>query len=65
MTNLNAPASATLHTKREAALYFKIGARTLDDWMKKGKLPYVKIGKLVRFRQSDLDRTLEKFLISG
>lgn len=58
--NAQAPTSDTLKTKREAAHYLHIGPRTLDDWMKRKMVPFFKIGKVVRFRVSDLDATLEK-----
>jgi excisionase family DNA binding protein len=59
--NHSASGSETLKTKRDAAHFLKIGTRTLDDWMKKRAIPFYKIGKLVRFRQVDLDQALEKF----
>jgi excisionase family DNA binding protein len=58
--NAQAPISDTLKTKREAARYLHIGTRTLDDWMKRKMIPFFKIGKVVRFRVSDLDSTLDK-----
>jgi len=65
MTNLPALTSNTLKTKREAAHYLQIGSRTLDDWMKRKMVPFFKIGKVVRFKVSDLDASLEKFRVSN
>src|SRR5258708_6165815 len=47
-------------TKKELAERLRIGMRTVDGWMKKGYLPYIKYGKLVRFRWSEVERCLER-----
>ena len=43
-----------LLTKRGLAPRLEISTRTLDDWMKRGWVPYIKIGKSVRFRLADV-----------
>ena len=45
--------------KAETARRLNISTRTLDDWMKTGRVPYFKIGKTVRFRWTDVLRHLE------
>jgi excisionase family DNA binding protein len=40
--------------KRETAQRLKISTRTLDQWMREGKVPFLKIGKTVRFRWPDV-----------
>jgi excisionase family DNA binding protein len=40
--------------KAETALRLKISTRTLDEWMRKGRVPFLKIGKTVRFRWCDV-----------
>jgi excisionase family DNA binding protein len=64
---MNSPASVRegLKDKREAALYLKIGVRTLDDWMARKTVPFFKIGRTVRFKVSDLDTALEKFRVAA
>jgi excisionase family DNA binding protein len=51
-------------TKAELADYLRISRRTVDDWMREGKLPYWKIGRAVRFKRKDvvehLDRTCSR-----
>lgn len=46
-----------LLTRREAADYLGVSEQTLAIWKCTGryKLPYVKIGRLVKYRKSDLD----------
>ena len=40
--------------KFEAANRLKISTRTLDQWMREGRVPFLKIGKTVRFRWADV-----------
>ena len=47
-------ASDGLLTKRELAKKLKVSVRTLDDWMRRGRIAYLKIGKTVRYRYSDV-----------
>lgn len=47
------PASASadeILEKPEIANRLKISTRTLDQWMRAGRVPFLKIGKTVRFR---------------
>jgi len=45
-------------TKTQVAQLFGITVRTLELWMRRGFLPFLKIGRAVRFRQSDIDAAL-------
>jgi len=49
----NASADEILE-KPETAQRLKISVRTLDEWMRAGKVPFLKIGKTVRFRWPDV-----------
>lgn len=51
-----------LLTRQEAAEYLGITSRTLAVWacVKRYNLPYVKIGRLVKYRRSDLDIFIKK-----
>jgi len=58
----NTPATAStdeILEKPEAAERLKISTRTLDQWMRTGRVPFLKIGKTVRFRWSDVVTHLE------
>lgn len=50
-------ANSTLLTRREAAAYLGVAEQTLAVWKCTGRrsLPFVKIGRLVRYRKADLD----------
>jgi excisionase family DNA binding protein len=47
--------------KAEIAQYYKCDIRTITNLMRRQILPYVKIGRLVRFHQRDCDVAMEKF----
>ncbi len=47
----------------EAATYLKIAVWTLRHWVSDRKIPFVKLGKLVRFRQCDLDAYISKHIV--
>lgn len=49
--------STELLTRDQAAEYLGITPRTLAVWacVKRYNLPYVKVGRLVKYRRSDLD----------
>lgn len=50
-------ANSILLTRREAAVYLGVAEQTLAVWKCTGRrsLPFVKIGRLVRYRKADLD----------
>jgi len=56
----NVAASEALLTRREAAVYLKLAVQTLASWASNGRynLPFMKVGRLVRYRRGDLDRWL-------
>ena len=38
--------------------------RTVDDWMKRGRLPYIKVGRSVLFRWGTVLEKLEAFRVN-
>ncbi len=60
MAPVNAAMREPLLTKHEAARFFQVSSRCLDDWMARGLVPYLKIGRTVRFRLADVQSFLEK-----
>ena len=51
------PIHSGLLSRREAALYLGISEQTLAIWKCTGRyqLPFVKIGRLIKYKVSDLD----------
>lgn len=51
-------------TKRETANLLRITVRTLESWLKRGWVPYLKIHRTVRLKRADVEAVLnEKFRI--
>ena len=53
------PFEHRLFSKPQMAAYFDVEIRTLESWMKGDVLPFLKIGRTVRFRGADIIATLE------
>lgn len=55
-----------LMTRKEAADYLGVKSRTLEIWASTGRhcIPYVRIGREVRYRRADLDRLVDRLLIT-
>jgi hypothetical protein len=53
-----APSAKEWKTKREIAGHFKCSIRTISNLMRRRILPYVKIGKWVRFDTEECDRAV-------
>jgi excisionase family DNA binding protein len=47
-------------TKDELANYYGVERRTIEHWMAKRYIPFVKIGKTVRFYRADVDEAVKK-----
>ena len=52
------PRSAGFITKQAAADLLGIKIRTLESWMARGLVPFLRIGRTVRFDAADLRQTL-------
>ena len=53
-----------LLTMDEAAKYLGISKLTLYGWVSARKLGYVKIGRLVKFKQAQLDAWIDRHTIT-
>ena len=59
------PADDHLLTEPEVCDYLRIRPRQLYTWRKQGLIPYIKIGKALRFRKAAVDAALERMKIVG
>lgn len=50
-------------TKPELAESLKVGERTLDRYVAQRKIPYIKLGRLIRFRLADVQKALNKLTV--
>jgi len=55
----NLPASRLL-TDREVAAQFHASVRSIIDWRNAGKLPFIRIGRSIRYRPESIRALLEK-----
>jgi excisionase family DNA binding protein len=60
----NDQVSVGLLRKRELAEKLAISKRTLDVWMKAGRVPFLKVGRSVRFRLPDVLQKLNDFRVN-
>lgn len=63
MTNLHSP----LFTRKQAAEYIGVEPETLDNWActKRYNLPFIKVGRLCKYRKEDLDAFLVNRTVGG
>lgn len=47
-------------TEEEAADYLRIKTRQLYNWRIKGLIPFIRIGRALRFRKSAIDSSLSR-----
>jgi excisionase family DNA binding protein len=57
-------ADETILDKRGIARRLNKSVRTIDVWMKRGRLPYIKVGRSVLFRWSAVLEKLESFRVN-
>jgi excisionase family DNA binding protein len=60
----NDRASMGLLRKRELAEKLAISKRTLDVWMHMGRIPFLKVGRSVRFRLPDVLEKLSAYRVN-
>jgi excisionase family DNA binding protein len=54
-----------LLSKKEVAARLRISPRTLDQWMRAGRVPFLKIGRSVRFRFPAVLEKLARFEVNA
>ena len=51
--------------KRDLAQHLKVSTRQIDRFMASGRVPYLKLGNLVRFRLSAVEKSLGRFEVKA
>ncbi len=62
---MEAVAPRKLLTLDEAASYIGLSRLTMYEWVSKRKIEYVKVGRLVKFKQHALDAWIEKHTVKS
>jgi excisionase family DNA binding protein len=52
-------------TKAELRDYLRVSDRTVDNYVSGRVIPYIKIGRAVRFRLADVEKALARYTIKG
>lgn len=50
-----------VYTIKEVAEIFRVHNNTIINWKKSGKLPYVKVGRRVLFKESDVKELMNEY----
>jgi excisionase family DNA binding protein len=56
---------STLLTDRKVAEKLSVSTRTVIDWRNSGKIPFIRIGRSIRYRPESIRALLEKLEIGG
>jgi excisionase family DNA binding protein len=59
-TSPSKSARHALITEQEASTYLRVCRRSLYNWRKAGLIPYIKLGKAVRFRVSEVEAAINR-----
>jgi excisionase family DNA binding protein len=65
MVSLSNGSETEFLTSRQVADLLQVSVRTVVNMRRKFILPHLKIGRLVRFRQRDVEAAINAFTIAG
>lgn len=54
-----------LLTDQEACQYLRIRPRQLYTWRVSGMIPFIRIGRSIRYRRSDLEALIDAMTVAG
>jgi excisionase family DNA binding protein len=57
-------AACRLLTETEACEYLRVRPRQLFNWRMTGLVPFIRIGRAIRFRVTDLDAAIDRMTIN-
>jgi excisionase family DNA binding protein len=60
ITPLQKSTHHALMTEHEVSTYLRVCRRSLYNWRKAGLIPYIKLGKAVRFRVSEVEAAINR-----
>jgi excisionase family DNA binding protein len=50
-------------TRLELAAFLKVSPRTIDNYVASRRIPYIRMGRIVRFRIADVERALNRYTV--
>jgi len=63
--NSSSSTSGENFTTQQAADYLRVSARTLQRWVREKKIEFVKLGRLIRFTKTALDRFMRVHAVAA
>jgi excisionase family DNA binding protein len=60
ITSPSKPTNYQLMTDKEVSAYLRVSKRSLYCWRMAGLIPYIKIGRAVRFRVNEVEAALNR-----
>ena len=60
VTEAKSDADLTTFTREETAAMLKVTTRTLDEWVKKGLIKRLKLGRMVRFSRASIRECINR-----
>lgn len=61
--NLQAAHPVTYLTKIQLSERLQVSPRSVDNWMKQKRIPFIRLGKSVRFKWASVEGALDRFTI--
>ena len=55
--------SAEIWTPLDVARSYQVSRRTVGNWCKERRIPYIQVGRTIRFRPEDVAKALARFEI--
>jgi excisionase family DNA binding protein len=63
--NQHIPLTAPVWTRNDVAQNCRVSLRTVGQWIAERRIPYIKLGRAVRFRPDAVAKALEKFEVKA
>lgn len=60
MKNASDP-TPSYQRKKDEAKRLRVTVRSIDNWMAAGRIPYIKLGRVVLFDPAQVDEALKRF----
>jgi excisionase family DNA binding protein len=55
----------SLWTREDVANHYRVSIRTVGEWIAARRIPFLRIGRAVRFRPESVEKALEKFEVKA
>ncbi len=63
LNRIGVPDPGWLADKSGVAARYLVSERTIDNWIRRRRIPFIKCGRVVRFNLAQCDAALERFTV--